>query len=605
MWWVAQNCAMAALLAGLVWLHSRLFHPSPATRHALWLLVLIKLVTPPLLVSPAPLPAAWRESVGAWLGTDCAARSLEIKCVTPATDSAGLRDPVRIELIPAIGPPSSVAAVSEPAAIGRSDLTERLVGAARRMRPLAGSLAVAGWLLGAVAVAAIELLRIERLRSVLKGRGPVSAAFAHEIAELATALGIRTPAVVSVPGLKSPLVWSCFRPTLAWPAELEDGLSPVSRRAVALHELAHLRRRDHWVGWLELLAGCAWWWNPLYWYVRRQLRDNAELACDAWVIATLPAARRDYAEALIDVSQRLPLAAVPTPAMSLGRCARHTFERRLTMILRERVPNKMPALGLAAVVLLAMVVVPAWSIGQEAAEPPAAAPALVISGIPQPEDVAIEVAPGPASVEAVPVLVPRVELVSQDPMASPAAPASASTPAVAAQPAHPTTDDAQRRLKLLEEQIAQLQAEIRALRGGSAATTGTTSLSSAFARKGYTAPAPIGSRTLYAYPASDRAYAVRPGPTTFEVQTLGRGTYKLPQAKAEALAAFLREQLADDVDVKVQGDSLIVTAAPETLSSITHFIVLFQKPAGKDGQAKPDQPESQNREPAAVPAPRR
>ncbi len=29
----------------------------------------------------------------------------------------------------------------------------------------------------------------------------------------------------------------------------------------------HLRRRDHWVGWLLLAAGCVWWWHPLFWWV--------------------------------------------------------------------------------------------------------------------------------------------------------------------------------------------------------------------------------------------------------------------------------------------------------------------------------------------------
>ena len=70
-------------------------------------------------------------------------------------------------------------------------------------------------------------------------------------------------------------------------------------------ELAHLRRRDHWIGWLQLVAGCLWWWHPLYRYVSRQVRANAELACDAWVVTLMPSARRAYADALLEVSHLL------------------------------------------------------------------------------------------------------------------------------------------------------------------------------------------------------------------------------------------------------------------------------------------------------------
>src|SRR6185295_2090146 len=113
----------------------------------------------------------------------------------------------------------------------------------------------------------------------------------------------------------------------------------------------------------ELIAACVWWFNPLFWYVRHQLRNNAELACDAWVVATLPAGRRAYAEALIEVSQLSPLA-TPVLALGMGHSARHTFERRLTMILRERVAYRVPLLALSGIVLLGLAALPSFSIGQ-------------------------------------------------------------------------------------------------------------------------------------------------------------------------------------------------------------------------------------------------
>src|ERR1700722_5348855 len=110
----------------------------------------------------------------------------------------------------------------------------------------------------------------------------------QRVQEWAGKLRIRAPRVAMVRGLSSPLVGGLPQPVLLWPAGLEDQLPPEGVRAVLAHELAHLRRRDHWVRWLELFAGCVMWWNPLFILVRRKIRQYAEQACDAWVVNLLP-----------------------------------------------------------------------------------------------------------------------------------------------------------------------------------------------------------------------------------------------------------------------------------------------------------------------------
>ena len=60
--WLLTNTLTAALLAGLVYAVIRVGKPAPGVRHALWLIVLLKLVSPveflwsvPLAVRPAPM----------------------------------------------------------------------------------------------------------------------------------------------------------------------------------------------------------------------------------------------------------------------------------------------------------------------------------------------------------------------------------------------------------------------------------------------------------------------------------------------------------------------------------------------------------------------
>src|SRR5207302_8076135 len=52
LWWTVPNTIMAAILAAFVALICGLARPRPAVRHALWLVVLVKLLSPPLISWP-------------------------------------------------------------------------------------------------------------------------------------------------------------------------------------------------------------------------------------------------------------------------------------------------------------------------------------------------------------------------------------------------------------------------------------------------------------------------------------------------------------------------------------------------------------------------
>ena len=55
-WWVFQNVVATAVLALIVAVICRSFRISPGIRHALWMLVLIKFITPPVVAWPWPVP---------------------------------------------------------------------------------------------------------------------------------------------------------------------------------------------------------------------------------------------------------------------------------------------------------------------------------------------------------------------------------------------------------------------------------------------------------------------------------------------------------------------------------------------------------------------
>jgi beta-lactamase regulating signal transducer with metallopeptidase domain len=242
----------------------------------------------------------------------------------------------------------------------------------RSLRPDASALGrwtVVAWLAVSSTLAAVQVLRIIRFRRWLRGAVPAPAWLVEEAERVGQRLGVGVPEALTVPGLAVPLLWCLGRPRLLLPARLIGTINAVCWRGILAHELAHLRRGDHWVRRLALVAGWVWWWNPLYWIARRRIDAEAELACDAWVVWALPADRLVYAETLLDICASLSTAMTPSqrlaPALGVTGSGR-LFERRLTMILRDHVPCRLSVPGIFGAGLLVLLALPSWTI----ADPP-------------------------------------------------------------------------------------------------------------------------------------------------------------------------------------------------------------------------------------------
>jgi beta-lactamase regulating signal transducer with metallopeptidase domain len=353
LWWIVETTLVAAALAVVATLLPRLRPLGPAARHALWLVVLVKLMTPPLLSWPWPV-------------------------FTPAQiDTA----PGTVILDPQIANFSqepNEPAGSDGASTVRAHLPRE--GATALLR-----WALVVWFVGAATLASLQLLRIVGFRRRLRGAVPAPTWLVAEAARLGGRLGVRVPQALAVPGLGTPVVWCPGPPRLLLPSRLLETLKLERWRGILVHELAHLRRGDHWVRWLAVVAGWVWWWNPLYWIARRRIDDEAELACDAWVVWALPDDRIVYAETLLDICASLATAKLPSrtaaPALGVTSSGRF-FERRLTMILSDRVNCRLSVPGFLGVGLLVLLALPSWIVAQTATRPdqPAVAsdePALV------------------------------------------------------------------------------------------------------------------------------------------------------------------------------------------------------------------------------------
>ncbi len=348
-----SNTAAALVLAIIAVAVGRLVR-RPALAHGLWLLVLLKLLTPPLVVLPISWPVEPAEETA----------------VEPATVLADTSEDIVIRIVASadepIAPVKPAAAPVAPRVTAEeipfSELTAS-TGDSSLSLPGWPVLLGAAWLAGSAAWLLLAGRRLGGLRRLLRFARPAPAALRDEVRTLAEQLGLRqAPGVWLVPGKVSPMLW-CLggRPRLLLPADLLALLTDEQQTALLIHELAHLRRRDHWVRWLEMMATALWWWNPIVWWAQRELREAEEQCCDAWVTWAMPGAGKAYATALVEcldfLSDAPPL---PVGASGLGRT---DLKRRLKMIMSGTIPRRLSLGGAILLGLGAMLLplVPAWA----------------------------------------------------------------------------------------------------------------------------------------------------------------------------------------------------------------------------------------------------
>jgi beta-lactamase regulating signal transducer with metallopeptidase domain len=355
------NALLACPLALIAWFFGRRAK-SPALAHALWLIVLLKLVSPPLVELPLSrlgFASVQEEATREKGGTDLA--SLEV-------GSQLLEELALYEAM--LDDPSLLEAESETADAGPEDAASTAASspfASRWLGPL-GQIALGMWLLGSVLVTALAVTRVRRFRRLLARGRPAPRELRRRLRRLANRIGLRAlPRSTVVEAQVSPMLWGLgSATTLVLPAGLEAMLSRRELETLLLHELAHLKRRDHWVRFIELLAVALYWWNPVLWLCRRELRRREEECCDAWVVSTLPEEGRNYARALVTCIDFV--AGVPRPvapgASAMGSAG--FMKRRVEMILRPRSRAGLDPRARFALVLMALVAIPILPVfGQE------------------------------------------------------------------------------------------------------------------------------------------------------------------------------------------------------------------------------------------------
>lgn len=315
----------------------------------------------PTVSCEAPSPASTVDPVGLPpIGRDIAART-----ETPAAASL-VAAPVTA---PTAAPAPSPAPTAEPSPRMEPALTEpspsqlqlwflRLVDIRDAIAALP-PMPLLVWAVGAAVIALIHASRIVRVRGIVRRAAHATPEIQREVHQVARSMGLeRAPITLISLERISPLVWCGLRSRLVLPADLWETLDRAARRTVLVHELAHVRRSDHRICWLEAIVSALYWWHPIAWWARARLRDAAESACDTWVTSMCPQNRRSYAEALVlatsflssttDRTDRARSAACASVSVGFVTGRSRRLARRITMVMTSRFAPRMSLVGSAA-----------------------------------------------------------------------------------------------------------------------------------------------------------------------------------------------------------------------------------------------------------------
>lgn len=332
------NAPVALCLAGIVLVIGR-FWKQPALLHALWVLVLLKLLVPPLVQVPLP----WQ--LPEWITNSRSELQANSEQQANGEDAIHLQQPAL--------------AAALPSNLVRPPFWQPIVQGCLHN---AGSLFVTAlcvWAVGSAIWFCAEGWRIVRFAQVfLRHARLAPKPVQRHASSLARDMGIRRcPEVWLLSAVVSPMLWSVGgRARILFPSQLATQLDKGALATLLTHELAHYHRGDHRVRMLEFVATGLFWWHPAVWMARREIEIHEEQCCDAWVVSQFPKSPRQYADALLATIDFLSEDRTVLPATASGLGHVPMIRQRLILIMRGAAPKSLGWIGKSIVLTMALLI---------------------------------------------------------------------------------------------------------------------------------------------------------------------------------------------------------------------------------------------------------
>ncbi|WP_242262024.1 M56 family metallopeptidase [Bacillus cereus group sp. BfR-BA-01453] len=210
------------------------------------------------------------------------------------------------------------------------------------------------WLAGVIVLAVITFITNRRLYSYIKKQPDITdeqvvTVFnrCKQSMKMKKAVSLRLAGKIA-----SPTVFSFFRPKVLLSKKHMKVLNEQQLQYVFYHELAHIKRNDVAVNWIMYSLILLNWFNPILWYAYFCMREDQELACDAYALTFIDKEEQiAYGHTIITLLEHYSYQ-VPSLA-NLSRNKR-TLKRRIVMIKKfQKKSYRLSLLGVIVIVAIA------------------------------------------------------------------------------------------------------------------------------------------------------------------------------------------------------------------------------------------------------------
>ena len=314
-------------------------------RYCVWLLVLVKLILPPMLSLPT--------GIGYWVGDHLPA--------APGISNRAF-DSVALEHA---GPSGEMLRGRPAENIAGDDPANYRTGGSRTaptLTPLTWQAVVfLLWLAGVSAFFAVLNQRLRFVKGLVAASCPAGDELTGLLEDCRQQMAVRRDIKLRLSeAIPSPAVCGLLRPTVLMPTSLIDKLSPEGLRATLIHELAHIKRGDLWINSVQTFLQVVYFYNPFVWFANSIILKVCEEAVDETVLVALGGQAKDYSNTLIDIGEMvfwktdlgLRLIGVAESKKALKWRIRHMLNRPIPK------SSKLGVLGIAMLLVIAALLLP-------------------------------------------------------------------------------------------------------------------------------------------------------------------------------------------------------------------------------------------------------
>lgn len=356
---IISNIFVATMMGLSIWVLGKRCR-NPFLMYTLWMLVLVKLVTPPLVTIPC-LPD-WQINQVAFQGIDNPVLGSDGDSdlePVPQNDfltrlwmsfnnfETNMEPETRNDLSESLADSSiSDASSSLQSQNTVAEAAKKSIGPGLRPIDFVWMAVLFIWMMGSV----IYLTKIysswRSLRATLQlgvqSDGAALRPLSLCVERIAKKMGLKScPNVLFVDAIVPPMVWPDSKQSvLVVPQFLLSKLSSEKLEVLIAHELAHLQFLHHWFRRFEILVKAIYWWFPLLGVVSKTIRQHEEAMCDARVVQLLPEHAKSYANLLIDTSAYLASNERMATPIVLGMSSFSLLNQRVLMIMTDRIQTR-------------------------------------------------------------------------------------------------------------------------------------------------------------------------------------------------------------------------------------------------------------------------